>query len=177
MASVASVYSKALFNVSKEERSVQKVAGELRHLANACEQSAEVKKVLFSSLFDSTSRERIAETLANGLVAEELTKRFFILLAAKNRVTHISEIAQVFEELKNKEAGVVRGLARVAKALDSKQLKGLCEPISVCLGKTVELDQTEEEDLIGGFIVEAGGKTFDSSIKTQLIKLQEVCAQ
>lgn len=177
MASVASVYSKALFNVAKDEGSIQKVGEELRLLADACEQSNDIKKVLFNSLFDSTNRERIAGNLAKELGASELTNKFFKLLAAKNRMANIAEITAAFEELKNRETGVVHGKVRVAKKLDPKQLQDLCKSISGRLGKTVELDQAEDEDLIGGFVVEAGGKTFDSSIRTQLRKLEAVCTQ
>lgn len=177
MATVASVYSKALFNVAKEQGEVKKVSDDLRQLSETCQQSGEVQKVLFNALFDSGKREQIAETLATELGVTELSKKFFSLIALKNRTGSIHEITKAYEELMNRESGTVRGSVKVAKKLDPKQLQELSKSISARLGKTVELDQTEEEDLIGGFIVEAGGKTFDSSVRTQLTKLQEVCTQ
>ncbi len=177
MATVASVYSKALFNVAKQEGVVQKVLDDLRQLNETCAQSGEIQKVLFNSLFDSVNREKLAETLANETGVNELSKKFFKLLALKNRVVAMSEITDAYEAITNRESGVVRGTALVAKKLDPKQLAELSKSIASQLGKTVELDQAEDEELIGGFVVDAGGKTFDSSIRTQLRKLQEVCTQ
>lgn len=175
MATVASVYSKALFNVARTEGSVKKVEEELRRLSDVCNQSPEVQKVLFNSLFDSKSREKVADSIASELGVSDLTKKFFKLIALKNRSSYLDVIRESFELLANAETGVLRGRAAVATKLGTAELKELTAAISNKVGSAVELEQEEDNSLIGGFVVQAGGKTFDSSIRTQLRKLQEVC--
>lgn len=175
MASVATVYSKALYNVAKEGGAQDRVAQELKDFLELCRVSSELRKVLYSSLFDSATRARVAEELAAKLKSSETTTKFLALIARKNRVRDLGGILAEFSKLRDRERGVVRGSMQSAVELSGTELEELTTSLSRRVGKSVELVTELNSELLGGFIVSVDGKTFDSSLRTQLRNLKEIC--
>jgi F-type H+-transporting ATPase subunit delta len=60
-----------------------------------------------------------------------------------------------------------------AKALSDEGRKDLEGKISKILNKKIILTYKEESTLLGGVVAQVGGWTFDDSIETHLIKLNE----
>ena len=175
MASVATVYSKALYNVSKEEKVIDKVAQDLRDFLDLCRVSGDLRKVLYSSLFDANTRAEVAEELAQKIKAQPTTVKFLALLARKNRIRDLGPILTEFGKIRDRELGVLKGTMRAAVDLSPEEIEELAQSLSRRVGKRVELATERDDALLGGFIVNVGGKTFDSSLRTQLRNLKEIC--
>ena len=175
MASVATVYSKALYNTAKEEGTLDKVGADLKEFLDLCRVSVDLRKVLYSSLFDAGTRAAVATEVAKGIKAQPLSVTFLALIARKNRTSSLSVILAEFNKLRNREAGVVKGTLRVAVDLPPAEVEELAQSLSKHVGKRVELAQEQDDSLIGGFIANVDGKTFDSSLSTQLRNLRQIC--
>ncbi len=61
-----------------------------------------------------------------------------------------------------------------AKALTKAQADKLAMSLNATTGKTVTLNQTVDESLIGGLVVKVGSKMIDTSIRAKLNSLQNV---
>ena len=175
MASVATVYSKALYGVAKAEHTLDKVGADLREFLDLCRVSVDLQKALYSSLFDAGTREGIAMEIAKEIKAQALSVKFLALLARKNRISALGIILAEFNKLRDRETGVVRGTLRVAVDLPPSEIEELAVSLSKHVGKRVELAQERDNALIGGFIANVDGKTFDSSLSTQLRNLKQIC--
>ena len=176
MASVSGVYSKALFNVATEKQMVEKVATDLREFDESCSGSEDARKALYGGLFDGQLRKDIVTSLGSTMKLQDLSIEFLKLLAEKNRLSELGSIRLAFEDLINDQRGVLKGTVSVASLMDDKELSDLVKAVSKQIGKQLELEQEEDDSLVGGFVVTAGGMTFDSSLKTQLHRLKEACA-
>ena len=61
-----------------------------------------------------------------------------------------------------------------AKALTKTQLEKLSKTLSERVGKTVTINATVDESLIGGLVVKVGSKMIDTSVRSKLANLQNV---
>lgn len=175
MASVATVYSKALYSIAKEEKIVDRVGADLKEFYDICRASADLRKVLFGALFDANTRAAVATEVATKLKAQAAAVKFFALIARKNRVSELGAIINEYNKIKDREQGSVRGELRAAVELPMTEVEGLASSLSKRVGKRVELFVNRDDSLLGGFVVTVDGKTFDSSLRTQLRKLKEIC--
>lgn len=175
MASVATVYSKALYGAAKEAGGLDKIGTDLKEFQSLFRVSADLRKALYSSLFDAGTRAKVAEAVAKEIKAQPLSVKFLALLARKNRMAQLGAILDEFNKLRDREAGVVKGDLRTAVDLPAAEIEELAASLSKRVGKRVQLNQERDESLIGGFVANVDGKTFDSSLRTQLRNLKEIC--
>ena len=59
-----------------------------------------------------------------------------------------------------------------ATALTKAQADKLAKTLKASVGKTVKLNATVDESLIGGLVVKVGSKMIDTSIRSKLASLQ-----
>lgn len=175
MANVASVYARGLYNVAKEKKALSQVASDLKSFYDICLASADLRKGLFSSLFDAATRQDLAEEIATKLKADGVSVRFVGLLAKKNRLAFLGEVLEQFNRLSDRDAGLVRGELRSAVSFSVDEIRELAKSIGKKIGSEVELNVSVDPSLLGGFVANVGGKTFDSSLRTQLHRMKEIC--
>jgi F-type H+-transporting ATPase subunit delta len=126
-------------------------------------------------LFDGELRQQLALDLCEKCKFNPLSTKFISLLAKKNRTTELGNILEIFHKYLDEEAGVVRGQLLAAVEMPAGELNEIAASIGKRIGRKVELTEALDETLLGGFIARVGGKTFDSSLKTQLRSLKEAC--
>ena len=95
----------------------------------------------------------------------------FITLSSYGKGTE-SQGVQVLRDMLAEERGEVTADVASAKALTKTQLDKLSKTLSERVGKTVTINATVDESLIGGLVVKVGSKMIDSSIRSKLNSLQ-----
>jgi F-type H+-transporting ATPase subunit delta len=70
------------------------------------------------------------------------------------------------------EKGEMTAEVTSATALTAAQTKSLAATLKAKVGKTVKLNTTVDESLIGGLIVKLGSTMIDTSVKARLAALQ-----
>ena len=169
---VANRYAKALYLLAKENTTEEQTYQQLQFLADAIEKDAEIMTFLTSPLVASEKKEKISTEGLNGKFAPE-TKNFLLLLARKNRIEFIPEIVIAYQSLVDTASGVTRGLVRSATPLTDDEKKRVEDTVSKYTNKKVILSYQEDKSLIGGLVAEVGSYTFDDSLTSHLIRLNE----
>lgn len=175
MATVRSVYSKALFLTAQQKNSVESIKKELEEFQLAYAENPPLKQALGSSLFDVEARVNLIQELAKKMEFSDLLTNFLILLSRNRRVDSIEEIVSSYKDLINTEKGVEEALLRSAVPLSSEQVNDLSQALSSEIGKKINISQEEDRDLLGGFVVTVAGKTFDVSLRKQLQRMEAIC--
>ena len=173
MASVASVYAKALFELTQEKGQQEVVLQELRLFSEQCKAYPILDAVLGSGYgVDSKKRQAIVQDLASALKLGALTTRFLNLIVVKGRSACISEIVSDFEGQLEKSKGILSGTVSSAVELSAAELAKLSEVLAKRMGKAVKLTPTVDASLLGGVLANVGGKTFDATLRAQLNKFK-----
>lgn len=170
---LASRYSKALFDLSRETNTQDKIFSELRGFEQILIKNPEFEAFLTHPLVRSEDKETVlSKALENaGMKAE--TVNFILLLARKNRLGMFSQIVEAFENQTDESHGVTRGQVKSATVLNPSEREDLEKTVSKFTGKQVILSYKEDPLLIGGVVAQVGSYTFDDSLSSHLTRLKE----
>ncbi len=167
-------YGRALYDLAGEENMVAEIGAQLAELAAAVE-SLE-PGTLAPGLLTVEQREKIAKALVAGADGASLLGRFVRVLAANDRLHQLPAIRASYENLEDEAAGRVRVRVRSATPLSDGDRAALRARFEKITGRRV-LDAVEvDADLLGGVTVEAEGRVYDGSIRTQLARLERKMA-
>lgn len=167
---VARRYARALFELAAEAGSVDDVAAALGELAAAVE-SLE-PGALAPGLLTSGQRQSLADALVQKVGRDGLVGRFVAVLAGNDRLEQVPGIRESFEKLQDAAAGRVRIAVRSAAPLSDAERQSLRQTFEKVTSRKV-LDSMEVvPELLGGLTVEAEGRVYDGSIRTQLARLE-----
>ena len=167
MSSVARRYAKALFGLAQEAGTLEATGTDLQRLA-AVSADPGLKVVLSSPLLSVARRNELAQTIASELKLSDLLTRFVRLLADHQRLGVLRLIQIHYQRLLDESLGQARVLIRTASKLDPHQQNALVAAFSKLTGKRVLADIIVDPSLLGGVVVEVGGRVYDGSVRTQL---------
>ncbi len=168
MATIASVYANAVFEVAQEKKQLESVVQELKEFAEALQTSAALRASLGGAGVDPQKRLAILGDVMNALSMSPLVKRFLEVLASKGRILVVPEILQDLETRMEADRGIVSGHVRSAVELSPDELAVLSKALEKRVGKKIRLAQSTDPNLLGGVVATVAGKTFDASLRTQI---------
>jgi F-type H+-transporting ATPase subunit delta len=174
-ANIANVYAESLFELAKESGVLSETAKELTEIGIVMEGYPELTKLLTLPTLTASQKQEIISKVFNGRISE-LSLHFLSVLAAKRRISYYNKISTEFHKLYNGSLGVMDVLVTSAVTLTDAQKDALKAKLSKKYGKTVNLSYKIDPSLIGGMIIETGGRTIDGSVKTKLDDLRQILA-
>lgn len=172
--SIGRRYGRALFELATEGGVLDDVSAGLSELAAAVRGLD--AGAIAAGLLSAQQRSQLATALSVRLGRETLLGRFVGVLAENDRLDQLPSIHENFEKLQDAAAGRVRAHFRSAFPLSDDERVALRQQFEKLTGRKV-LDTTEvDADLLGGVTVEAEGRVYDGSIRTQLARLERSMA-
>ena len=89
-------------------------------------------------------------------------------LISVNAVSVIPEIKRLFEHEIERVMNLSKGKLIVSQRIDKRLINKIAKVVEERVGRKVELDVEEKEDIIGGFILKTHGFVIDASVRRQL---------
>lgn len=175
MSSVARRYAKALFSLAQDANHLEATASELERLATLAN-APDLRDILGSPLLSVKSRTQLVQGIVKDLKLSDLLTRFVRLLADHQRLAELSSIQHHFDRLLDASLGRVRATIRSASRLDPHQQNALVATFSKLTGKQVVASVVVDAELLGGVVIEVGGRVYDGSVRTQLDRLAKQLA-
>lgn len=169
---LAARYAKSLIDLSIEKGQLEKVYKDILYLRNVFRSSKVLVDFLNNPVINSEQKIKIIKTLDSEGTGE-ITKSFNRLLIKKGRENYLPEIADAFIE-QYKEYKNIYTVTLITAIPASEDVKRTIINRIKQNGqmKEVELVCVVQENIIGGFILEGGGKRIDASIAYDLTKIK-----
>jgi F-type H+-transporting ATPase subunit delta len=98
----------------------------------------------------------------------DITLSYFDILTRKRREEFISEIAVSYIGLYRAKKGITVAKLLTAIPAGEELKKQITEIVHRDTGRKIVLEETVDESLIGGFILNVGDKQFDESVSRRL---------
>jgi F-type H+-transporting ATPase subunit delta len=149
------------------------MAGDLRVLAKAMADSAELVTALSNPAIRRGDRRKVIDALLVRINAQPLTKNLIYLLLDGERMTTLPAISREVDAMIEAKAGRVSALITSAKPLDMTQLSSITAALEKLSGKKVDVTKKEDPNLLGGVVAKVGDVVYDGSLRTQLRTLRE----
>ena len=169
---VAGRYASALFNLAKEANIVGDVEQDLSDLQAALKGSKDLRLLIASPLVSRDEQWRAMEAVLKAMNVTELTWRFVGVLAQNRRLFILPDIIEAYLQISDAHRGIVKADVTSARPLSDSQVRQLEGALKSAVGSSVTLTQTVEDDILGGLVVRVGSVMVDSSLRSQLNRLE-----
>ncbi len=173
-AGIAGRYATAVFELAKEAKGLSSLEADVAALAQALKDSADLREVIASPVFSRDEQGRAMSALAVRMGLSSTVANTLALMAANRRLFVLPQLLAALGEMIAEEKGEVTAEVTAAAELTKAQAEKLAASLKKTVGKTVKLNTTVDESLIGGLIVKVGSKMIDTSIRSKLASLQNV---
>jgi F-type H+-transporting ATPase subunit delta len=171
-AGIAERYATAIFEIAQENKNLDGLEASLSDLATALGDSADLRTLISSPLISRADQGAAIVALANKMDLAPVMQKSLALMAEKRRLFVLPQLIDALRALLAEERNEVTADVVSAKALTEAQTSKLAKTLSARVGKTVTINATVDESLIGGLVVKVGSKMIDTSIRSKLNSLQ-----
>lgn len=173
---ISNRYAKALFEFSQEENIVEDIYSDMLYINQLCEVSADFVAMLKSPVIKVAKKIEIIAAVLKGKTSE-VTMRFLRIISKSRREFIIHSLAEQFISMYKDSKGLKEVKLISATELPAAIIKEIALTMENQVHKTIEIKESIQHDLIGGFIIKMDDQQFDASIKTKLSRLKNVLAQ
>lgn len=172
---VARKYANAFFALSRKEGDKALVShGQcLAALGEMIAASPGLDQALRSPVIDVAEKKAVLGKLLEKLKADQVMWNFCFLLADRERLAFLREIAGWYGKLLDEAKGVIRGTLTTAVKLSAAKQEKLREALRKKSGAEIELSFAEDEEILGGMVLNMGDRVLDASLRAQLGILRE----
>ena len=169
---VAGRYASALFDLAQEQGKIDQVESDLKSLKTALADSADLRRLVASPLYSRDNQWRALEAVLAAMKVDDLTRRFLGVITKNRRLFALPQIIEAFFQILSAFRGEMSADVISARALEADELRGLEGSLKQAYGRTVTINQTVDPDALGGLVVRIGSTMIDSTLRTQLNRLE-----
>ncbi len=163
-------YARALFMLSEEERSSDRVMADIAVAKRAFIDNPDYARLLDTPALAKSERLELIDKAFASLDGSLVN---LIKILAERRLSYIfPKLAEEYSALYDESRGILRAEAVTAVALTKAQSDALARKLSALTGKTVILNNTIDKSILGGVKLRYGGIQLDGSVKTRLDKFE-----
>jgi F-type H+-transporting ATPase subunit delta len=165
---LASRYAKSLVDLALEKGELEKIFADMQWLQQVIKGSRDFANLLRSPIVKADKKEKIVEAIIGSRVMN-ITSLFVNLLISKGRETYLPEIITSFISQYKEHKNIYPVKLTTAAPINESLKKTFIDQIKKTSDmQNIELETSVNEDLIGGFVLEAGDKLIDASIAYDL---------
>ena len=169
ISTIARPYAVAIFNLAKEEKTLSEWS-DMLSLMSEIIKNEDINSFINDSKVLDTDREKLILNICGDKInasGQNLIK----LLVEYKRLSILSEIALLFEELKAKDEGVIEAEIIMADQPDKKMVENLLKSLEKRFNKKIEGKVVIDKSIIGGTKIIVGDTVIDASVRGQLDNL------
>jgi F-type H+-transporting ATPase subunit delta len=171
---LATRYARALFDVASKESDIQRVGGEIASFAALVGSNEMLSRTFANPAIPVQRKRAVVEQLIPRVgQLTPLISNLLLMLAERDRLSLLPEIAAAYEVRLMDHAQVVRAQVVTAVALPSERAGALQQGLVRATGRQVQLETRVDPSIIGGAIARIGSMVYDGSVTTQLQKVKE----
>ena len=165
---VSGRYATALFELARDEKSVDAVKVDLDRFDAMLADSADLKRLVRSPVFSADTQSKALTAVLDKSGISGISANFLKVLTANRRLFAVTDVIRAFRALVAKFKGEATADVTVAETLSDKHLDALKAALKTVTGKDVALNVKVDTSLIGGLVVKLGSRMVDSSLRTKL---------
>ncbi|MGZ2256762.1 F0F1 ATP synthase subunit delta [Roseobacter sp. A03A-229] len=170
--SIAARYATAVYEIAKDGNAVKALETDLDALKTALGESEDFRALIHSPIYSRDEQGAAISAIAKKMELSDTMANTLALMAQNRRLFVLPQLVTTLRDIIAAEKGEVTAEVISAKALTKGQADKLAKTLKASTGKTVTLDTTVDESLIGGLIVKVGSRMVDTSIRAKLNSLQ-----
>lgn len=166
-------YAKALFNEASHTGALEDISVDLEFIKSTLKSSKDLLTVFKSPVIQGHKKLAIVKEIFSGKV-KPITQNFLQMLVEQGRESYLLDIIASFSRLFNEYKGISEVTVTTAVELDTANEEKIVQFIKAKSGyPNVKIHKKVDASILGGFIVDFGGKLYDNSVRYKLRKIEK----
>ena len=165
---VSGRYATALFELARDEKSIDAVKADLDKFEALLSESADLKRLVRSPVFSADTQLKALIAVLDRAGVTGIAANFLKVLTRNRRLFAIGDVIRAFRALVARFKGEASADVTVAERLSDRNLDALKTALKSVTGKDVALNVKVDPSIIGGLVVKLGSRMVDSSLRTKL---------
>ena len=165
---VSGRYATALFELARDEKSIDAVRADLDRFEALLNDSADLKRLVRSPVFSAGTQSKALSAVLDKAGIAGISANFLKVLTANRRLFAVADVFRAFRALVARFKGEASAEVTVAETLSDRNLDALKAALKTVTGKDVTLNVKVDPSIIGGLVVKLGSRMVDSSLRTKL---------
>lgn len=171
---IAKRYARALFDIAREEGTIEAIYGELKGFSSLLKESADLAEFFANPVFDNSDKATVMGEILKKSKVSAATSNFLRLLVDKGRIGALGEIEECYRRYMDDVLNKVRVDVKTAFPLSNELSARIKEQMEGLTGKNVEMVVDEDPSLLGGVVIGVGDTLYDGSVRAQLNSIREL---
>jgi len=165
-------YAKALSSSISDEGILKRSLESLKVFGDAIEADRQLECFFLHPGISETKKIGLVSVLCDRLQVETVVRNLVTMLTQRRKVLFLKNIAGYFETVVDERLNQVRVHVTSAHPLTKENIDKLKTGLNRILGKTILIDTSEDQSLIGGIQLRVGDQVADATIKNKLAILK-----
>lgn len=172
-------YASALYTSAAKAGKLEAVQEELVEVYNLTGDSPEFEQFLYDPSIPKNKKVPALNAILDKMEVSDVTRHFLEVLARNNRLKHLLNISDLYDDLVAASKGDVRAKITTALELEPEELEDIKAGLKELLkpGENLLVEQTVDPRIMGGMVVDIGDKHIDMSISSRVKKIQQLVMQ
>ena len=167
-------YARALVDVARKEGDIDQAGRDLAAFAQLVAGHDQLPRVFSNPAIPAPRKRAVVEQLlARGGALSPIVAKLLLLLADRDRLAILPEIAAAYQDRMMVHAKVVRAEVVTAIGLPADRVDALKQGLARATGREVQLETRVDPAIIGGAVTRIGSTVYDGSVTRQLEKMKE----
>ena len=167
MTQAGSVYGTALYTLAQEEGLTEKLLTELTVLQESFRETPDFIRLLSSPNLSKQERCQIIDSSFRGRV-QPYVLNFLKILTEKGYMKYFHDCFRTYEDLYNRDNGILPVTAITAVAMSDEQVQKLTAKLSRATDKKVKLLNKVDPSVLGGVRLDYDGKRLDDTVSHRM---------
>jgi F-type H+-transporting ATPase subunit delta len=171
----AARYAKALLDVASKEApaGIEQVGQELDDFTAMIGQNPALARVLTNPAVPAPRKRAAIAELTKLAAVSPMVAKLLVLLAERDRLMLLNDLAAIYRELLMDRHNVVRAEVTTSTPLAPDKTQAIEKSLAALTGKKVSMVTRVDTDIVGGVVARVGSTVYDASVATQLKKIRE----
>ena len=168
---VANRYAKSLLDLSIEQKVLDSTYNDMVLINKTISENTDLNLLLKSPVVNTDKKQNILSEIFQSRISE-LSYRFLQLITSKKRENLVSNISKSFINQYKKVNNIIEAELTSAVELEQQQKNKIISLINKDDNATIEIKETINSDILGGFIVKIKDKQIDTSLTKEIRELR-----
>jgi len=168
---LAKRYARALFEIALERGVLDKISKEMKSFEHTLQTNQKFRIFLYSQDVSKKEKQAKIEAVLQDKVSNVFVNFVHVLLQ-KHREFIFSLIAREFFAMVDKHFKRIRASTTTAVPMDKRSLSKLKSILDKTFDADVHIENEVDETILGGIVVNVEGRLLDSSLSSQLRRLE-----
>jgi len=163
-------YAKAILDLAVDKKATDAVEKDMRSIVATISDSKELRQMLSSPVISGATKKDVLLKIFKG--ANAISEGLIGMLVDNKRVSILNEVALKFIILNEQQKGKDVAYVTTAVPMDAAMEKKILKQLTTITGNELTIENTVDENIIGGFVLRVGDLQYDASIVNKLNNLK-----